>query len=266
MAANVVQPSARAEFDEARVVVVHEPGAELFSALLWPEESSFEASFDSEKARSEHRAFCEQLEQAGLDVVHLRDLLRQREDLRALAHQVLVDARVALPESAAPGDAELSEILTHLGADDLVRVILERPVLNVEERGTFEVELRTRPLSNLYFMRDPVITTDRGVVLGRFAREVRLPELDVVRTALETLGIEPLYAIKPPGVLEGGDFIPHGPWALIGVGARTNQDAVDQLLRAPGAEALGYPHIAVIKDPETTTRGASKRCISTPIL
>ena len=36
----------RAEYDRLEKVLVHEPGSELLTALLWPEASSFEETFD----------------------------------------------------------------------------------------------------------------------------------------------------------------------------------------------------------------------------
>ena len=244
-AANLA-PSVRAEYDTARTVLVHEPGAELLSALLWPEESCFARCFDSTSARREHRAFTEALSSLGVEVLRLGDLLQRSDRLREMAADTL-----SFPLEA-PSDQERSTILDVLSSADLVRILLERPAVSVRERGSFDPELRSRALSNLYFVRDQLLTTDRGVVLGRFARPVRRPEVGVVRAALEAAGIRPLYAIEPEGVLEGGDFMAAGQWGLFGIGARSNQQAIDQLLTLPGARALGYERLAVVRDPETS--------------
>ena len=82
------------------------------------------------------------------------------------------------------------------------------------------------PLMNLYFMRDQVITTARGVVVGHFNAAQREPENRLVRYAYEKLGVKPVYQVTGSARLEGGDFIPAGDTALIGQGLRTNAEAI----------------------------------------
>jgi arginine deiminase len=240
-----VQPTAVREQDRAKVILVHEPGPELLSALLWPKESSFEKSFDSRTAVLEHRQFCEELTSRGITVHRLTELLASFGNLKDLAARHVKRVGRSLPTA---NDA--ASILENLCPDDLVRILLERPTVEVDPSAPSSPVLHSRPLSNLYFMRDQMITTDRGVVLGRFKRPVRQPEREIVRAALEALGVAPIFEIDPPGILEGGDFMPFGEWALIGIGARSNQDAVEQLCTLPGANSLGYKYLAVVNDPE----------------
>jgi arginine deiminase len=110
-------------------------------------------------------------------------------------------------------------------------------------------------------MRDQLIVTDRGVVLGQFAEDVRNGEQAIVELALSRLGIIPNYRVAgSTAVLEGGDFIPAGNWGLFGSGFRSNycdirscpDHGICQLLSGPGAHALGFPNVAVIKDPTPT--------------
>jgi len=233
------------ESDRARVVLVHEPGPELLSALLWPEEGSFATTFNSDVASREHRVFCEALADHDIEVVSVREALRESSRLAEVAAPLLrYTARAEGAPPPVPGD-----IVGRLGFRDLVRILLERPIVESGEVSN-DPALVSRPLSNLYFTRDPLITTDRGVVVGRFKRPVRRPEASLMRLVLEALGVSPLYEVTDPGVLEGGDFVPAGEYALVGVGARTNPEAVRQLTTGPGSEALGYRHLAVVHDPE----------------
>lgn len=51
--------------------------------------------------------------------------------------------------------------------------------------------------------------------------------------------------IRAPGTFEGGDFLPLGEFALLGMGDRTNASAVRQILAAP----TGFDEIAVVHQP-----------------
>src|SRR5437899_11497602 len=51
--------------------------------------------------------------------------------------------------------------------------------------------------------------------------------------------------VKAPGTLEGGDFIPAGKIALIGIGDRTNLNGASQVLR----RGTNFEEVAVIHQP-----------------
>lgn len=74
----------------------------------------------------------------------------------------------------------------------------------------------------MYFMRDQVITTPKGIVVGKMNSYQRRVETDIVRFALQKLNIKPILEIQGDGRLEGGDYIPAGEYVLIGQGLRTN--------------------------------------------
>jgi arginine deiminase len=101
------------------------------------------------------------------------------------------------------------------------------------------------PLMNLYFTRDQLITTAKGVVIGRMARPQRLYETEVLRLVLKKLGVTPLLEVQGEGRLEGGDFLPAGRRAFLGQGIRTNQQALEQLLTA---DAFGADEVIAVKD------------------
>jgi arginine deiminase len=91
-----------------------------------------------------------------------------------------------------------------------------------------------------------MITTAKGVVLGRMNSEQRRVETEIAAFALRRLGITPVLTISGEGRLEGGDFLPAGDTAFIGQGLRTNAEAVRQLL---AADAFGAARVVVVKDP-----------------
>ena len=124
-----------------------------------------------------------------------------------------------------------------------------RPKLRLESRPSGEVRVKdykVRPLNNLFFTRDSCITTDVGVVIANMSEPARLPETQVVKLALSKLGITPIAEIQEPGKLEGGDFIPAGKAAFIGVGIRTNDEAVEELLNRG---ACSYDRVVLVRDP-----------------
>jgi arginine deiminase len=102
------------------------------------------------------------------------------------------------------------------------------------------------PLMNLYFMRDQVVTTAKGLVIGHFNAVQREMETKIARFAYAKLGITPVFEVFGNARLEGGDFIPAGNVAFIGQGLRTNAEAVKQLL---DAQVFGTKWVVVVKDP-----------------
>jgi arginine deiminase len=241
---STLHASCQSESDALRMVLLCEPGAELLYALVLPEAANFEKAFDSREAINEHRNYQQFLRRKGIAVYLLEDLLA--------AHPQLIDhatQAVSIPGTTFPV-SDLRKNVSNLGISDQIRLLVESPEMNLSRPPNPQLASVTiNPLPNLYFMRDQIIVTDRGVIVGRFKNAIRQEEQRIVRLALDALGINVKYTITGNGVLEGGDFIPAGDWGLIGVGERTNEYAIDQLLQSPGADALGYKHLAIIKDP-----------------
>ena len=101
------------------------------------------------------------------------------------------------------------------------------------------------PLSNLYFMRDQQMVTDKGIFMSRMAKPQRRREPVVTRFLWEILGAKVVHATTEPGTIEGGEFIPLKDFALIGIGDRTNRSAVDQLLQ----HGVGFHEVGVVHQP-----------------
>jgi len=103
-----------------------------------------------------------------------------------------------------------------------------------------------KSMSNIIFTRDSVLTTRKGVVIGRFREPVRLQETHIPRA-------NPCYGriigdIDAPGCVEGGDFFPAGEeLCFIAVGNRTNMDGVMQLIEH---DMLGTDRVAIVQYPE----------------
>jgi len=145
-------------------------------------------------------------------------------------------------------------IIDGLSPKELIRVIFEKPTLRLNlssevRENKMHLRLGARyhlnPVMNLYFARDPLVTTSNGIVLGRMAEHVREPEVDIMSVILRKLNVSPIYKVQEPGMLEGGDFLPAGRIVFQGIGLRTNFEAVKQLLMH---DAYGTDEVVVVKD------------------
>src|SRR5947199_8647084 len=87
------------------------------------------------------------------------------------------------------------------------------------------------PLDNLFFMREQQVTSDQGLIVGRMSKPQRRMEPVLTGTILEMAGAKIAHRVASPGTFEGGEFIPEGGFAVIGVGARTSPNGENQVLR-----------------------------------
>ena len=117
--------------------------------------------------------------------------------------------------------------------------------------------LRDRPkllreaerLPNLIYTRDTTTITPNGYILTRMKTPVRRRESRVVEAALQKLSVPALMKAKPPATIEGGDLIFLDEETLIvGVGNRTNREAIRQLVRV-GERAGGLRSLFMIPLP-----------------
>ncbi|MDH7594108.1 MAG: arginine deiminase family protein [Methanomicrobiales archaeon] len=245
---------AQAEWKPLRSVLVHEPGIEVFFALLSPRSHLYERFFERGEAVREHRELCETLMRGyGVRVHRLREVLessakddpRLQSDLVALAERRLSrrcegDA-CALPPRIRR-ELEDPVPLTEADTGHLLDIILLDPTLVLDPAGVY-TEIR-RPMCNLYFMRDQQAATDLGIVQGRMQSAVRQAEIELCGLALDVLGTDPVHRVID-GHFEGGDFIPAGDFALIGVGPRTDMAGAMELL----AQALSFEEVAIVRQP-----------------
>lgn len=251
-----------AEWLPARTVLLCEPGIETLFAVLETDAANFLRPFNLLKGRSEHRRFRDLLRARGANVIDLREALTYGTAsdeaalgrLRRWAHEALTyEAPAASPRETTLLAAHRDATIEALDPDSLADVVMLRPVITLrpnvrrlDPTSAYSARYTVRPADNAYFMRDPMITTARGAVVGRLCLDARQPENDIVHHALEQLGIEPLCRVCPPGFLEGGDFIPCGSFVLQGQGLLTNADGVQQLL---SAGAYGQVEVGVVRDP-----------------
>ncbi|MFT4891180.1 MAG: arginine deiminase [Halobacteriales archaeon] len=242
--------TARAEFDPLNAVRVHTPGPELWSGALDPEANLFEGPMAPERARREHERLIETYESAGVEVHTLADDLATAGVLDELVREY-----VTIPEDAA---VDLEATLSALGPHEKLGLALSRARLERHPDAASSVHVE-RPISNIYFQRDTTILGDKGPILCSMAKPVRQPEIPIVREAWEGIGAEVVHEAAV-GPIEGGEFMPMGEFALLGVSAlvdgeeeviRTSYDAGRSLLEAG---AVGYDEFGLVRAPLETER------------
>jgi arginine deiminase len=264
LSAGYGQAGSAAEWLQAKTVVVHTPGDEILNGLAHPAASLYERPFSLEGARREHQAFICLMKERGVQVLRLTDILlagtldangrplpgKHLEQLQALARDALRYKTEKLPKKLAAGQESYKrQVVAALHPRELVTIILQQPTVILQSTGGHNTGLKAdyaqNPLMNLYFMRDQVITTAKGMVVGHFNAPQRELETKIVRFAYAKIGVNPVYAVTGSARLEGGDFIPAGDTALIGQGLRTNPEAIRQLLQN---RVFGTSRVAVVKD------------------
>jgi len=93
-------------------------------------------------------------------------------------------------------------------------------------------DYNANPVMNLYFSRDQLITTAKGVIITNLNSPQREIETKILSICLKKLGITPILdlpKVNTKAFLEGGDFYMLNDTALIGCGMRTNEIGIQQL-------------------------------------
>lgn len=135
------------------------------------------------------------------------------------------------PEIAAINDPRQFQMLEPLNYDLAVQ---QHDKLSVafQELGVQVnyVKPNTKPSPNLMFCADLVFMTPEGAILGRPASTVRAGEERWMARRLAAIGIPILHTFTNQATFEGADALWIDPkTVLVGVGLRTNQEAVFQL-------------------------------------
>jgi arginine deiminase len=242
----------RAEWDTLKEVVVHRPGIEMFFGLMAPFSFLYERAFSMDEAIYEHTELEHALSSAGVRVHRLKrlsiNLAKENPGLLDRARQSAVEiVKFSGPAAdAAKARREFKKSVGDLDAETIFNVLLLRPSVALEERKGVRVVLPRVtldvPLANLYFMRDQQAVSDRGVMVGRMSKPQREMEPLITGAILEMAGAKVAFHVKRPGTFEGGDFMPAGDFAMLGLGDRTNRSGVNQIL----ARGVGFAEVAVV--------------------
>ncbi len=260
-----------AEWFPAKTILMHPPGNEQFLGILYPPAALFEGAFDVIAAQKQHAEFVSHLEQNEITVYNVKEVLLQGtrdkngdvkneeelQELRNFAFQFLkktlkIDVNSRIEENFPEKLNVLTNpllVLNALSPEALVDLILLNPTIHLETTGHhntgFKAKYELAPCMNLMFLRDQMITTKKGVVLGKMNSSQRSSEPKIIEFILKKLGIKIFYTVTGDGRLEGGDFLSADDTAFIGQGLRTNEVAIQELLTN---KVFGTEYVAVVKD------------------
>jgi arginine deiminase len=242
----------RAEWDTLKEVVIHRPGIEMFFGLIAPFSFLYERAFSMDEAIYEHTELEHALSLAGVKVHRLKrlatNIAKDNAGLLARARKYAVEiVKFSGPsDDAKKATREFKKSVTELDSETIFNILLLRPSVALEEKKGVRVVLPRVtldvPLANLYFMRDQQAVTDHGVIVGRMSKPQRQVEPLITGAILEMAGAKIAYRVKQPGTFEGGDFMPAGEFAMVGIGDRTNRSGVNQVL----ANGIGFSEVAVV--------------------
>jgi arginine deiminase len=178
----------KAEWEHPKKILMHTPGDEIFMGVLHPEAALYEKPFSLKIADVEHLKYIERLRKHGAEVYRVVDVLREGtideqgrttpspelDALRKFAGEFLKFDSSAIEEPDKSRQKKYKkEILSKLTPYELIKIILQRPTIHLHQTdkntgmsATYEVS----PVMNLYFLRDQMITTAKGVVIARRIR------------------------------------------------------------------------------------------------
>jgi arginine deiminase len=247
----------KAEWDHLRKVVIHRPGMEMFFGLLEPYSSLYERAFSKSGAIKEHELLQLILEKEfQVEVLKLKDTIVDVAYNEPKVKDALINLAKKTIEYSGDEAAikrskrEFDQNAPFLDIEHFFNILLVNPSMDFKvEKGSRNIHLnitKRQTLANLFFMRDQQFMTDNGIVLCRMAKPPRRAESVLLKFFWEeVMKIKILHEIKEPGMIEGGEFIPFGKFALVGIGDRTNQNAIDQLLSLQ----MDYEEIGVVHQP-----------------
>ncbi len=241
---------------------MHVPGDEIALGVLHPNAALFEKYFNRRVAAKEHEQYQKTLQSHGIKVIKIIDVLLSGTISNGVVQEgkPLTELRVFARERIKLAGAGLSKIelkeqniyldtvIAQMHPMDLVYIILNQPEVRLkktDKNTNYTADYIVNPVMNLYFLRDQLITTKNGIVIGHLNSEQREAENDIIEFCIKKLGINPLLRISGNSYLEGGDFLALNKKSFIGEGLRTNANAITQLL---SAKVFGTDEVVVVKD------------------
>src|SRR4051812_5093967 len=125
--------------------------------------------------------------------------------------------------------------LTYLGRSpiDLDRAVEQHAayVACLRAMGVAVIELPSDPeLPDCVFVEDPVVVLAEIAVIARMGAESRRAESETMAEALSAY--RPLYRMKAPATLDGGDVFRVGRTLFAGLSKRTDAEGIAQLTKA----------------------------------
>ncbi|MGL5590851.1 MAG: arginine deiminase family protein [Metamycoplasmataceae bacterium] len=222
-----------------RKVLVHTPGKEI--EYISPErldELLFSAVLEPKQAREEHKAFIKILEDEGVEVVQLVDLISDTYDMASkesrneFIETWLDEVQPKIPNSEIRKKIK-DYILSRKNTKELISLLMSAITakeLNIESKH----ELLVDPMPNLYFTRDPFASVGNGVTVHKMKYKTRQRETIfsefIFKNHPDYKEISQYSSRKDKHTIEGGDvFIYNSKTVVIGVSERTEFEEIEHI-------------------------------------
>ena len=235
------------EINKLKKVLLHRPGKELLNVT--PDTLST-LLFDDipylDTAQKEHDYFAKILNDNGVEVVYLEDLvyetLKDNEQLqKQFIYQWLKEGNINTSRWA---DKLYSYLIDNYHGKNLILKTMEGITLkemtddvkkySLQDRIAPASDLIVAPMPNLYFQRDPFASLGNGIVLNRMQFETRRRETIyaeyIFKYHPEYKDVKKYYDRYNYASIEGGDILNLSQKVIaIGISERTSPDAIEML-------------------------------------
>ncbi len=242
----MLRPFVYNEIGKLKTVLLHRPGKELEN--LTPTRLK-ELLFDDipylELAKKEHDVLASVLKENGVEILYvtrlLKETLSQSEELR---EKFLSDVVKYNNITSTSLSERVKEYLRTFSTEKMIEKVVSGVSLEEVKLGYSslshlvrrEFPFLIRPMANLYFQRDPVVTLGHGVTINRMSTNIRRREsllMDYVyryHPIFKKYEIPRYYDLEDPFFIEGGDIeILSSKVVALGISQRTEPEAVELL-------------------------------------
>ena len=241
------------EIGELEAVILHKPGKEVEN--MKPENANralYSDILNVEVANQEYAQFKGALDKI-TTTFELQDLLKDILEDKTVKNDLLQD--ICQTEDVF-GDKDL---ILNLDATELSRKLIEGVKMYKDTLTKYLMDDRysLKPLYNFFFMRDASMSFGDSVIIGKMANSVRDREALIMDYIFQYHSYFKAKTYNPnlfEGAkdihIEGGDvLIPREDILLIGMGLRTNSQAIDYVIEALNSQKISK-HIIVQELPK----------------
>jgi arginine deiminase len=250
------------EIGKLKSVLVHLPGREI-DVMVPPMMAQllFDDILYGQMAREEHRRFQQLIRFIADDVYDMQDLLEEVLEDDETKQLVIKDLAKRNRFTR-----RLTGWMREQPAGVLAEVLIGGITSDKEVSGELP-KFDLYPVPNFFFMRDPQVVLNDGVVISSMATQARRRESllskyvfqyhrefrDDVRFRIDFMAGESKESPMPrkEPAIEGGDvLIPRRDLLLVGASERTNKAAIEQLALSLKASGAGVQSIIVVELPK----------------
>ncbi|NLV92744.1 MAG: arginine deiminase [Firmicutes bacterium] len=253
------------EVDPLRAVLLHRPGEELNNLTpRYLEDLLFDEIPWLRQAQGEHDAFAQTLQEQGVQVYYIEDLVAEVVADEAVRQQLIAD-QLAFVRT---GDPHLPQILTEylqsLSPRQLVTQLIAglpkaairplKPYRTLSDLTSASYPFYLDPMPSMYFTRDHGVMIGHRLLISSMFNFARRRETLFLRIACGYhrlfSGTELLVTEEIPRGIEGGDIlVPTDNTLIIGLSERTTEEAIEGLAHRVLFSDKGIEQIIVIEIP-----------------